>query len=133
MSQKNQSSQQQHPCQLKITSYGIMHMKNLICGTTSQKSWTTTKNGTIHQSFLQIQVQSVNPQKNILNRIFILTNVKPKYETFETNYNTVYYRIPFAPLHVQQAILFCTFEASTITRNTIIYIRNNIQDNHLYT
>ena len=59
-SQKNQPSQQQHPCQLKMRSHGLMHMKNLIYSTRLQKPWTITRNGTIHQSFLEIQVKTTS-------------------------------------------------------------------------
>ena len=75
-------------------------------GTIPQKPWTITKNGTIYQTFSKIQVLSMNLQTNILNRIFISVDDKPKYGTFEVNYFTVYYWIIIPPLHVQQAPLF---------------------------
>ena len=48
----------------------------------------------------------MNLQKKISNQIFISANFKPKYGIFEADYFTVYYKIPFPPLHVQQAHLF---------------------------
>ena len=92
-------------CQPKIMRHGIMPLKNMIHDTRLHKSWTITRNGTIHQLLFRIQVKTMSLQKNILNWIFISANVKPKYRIFEANSFTVYYKIPFPSLHVQQAHL----------------------------
>ena len=41
MSRKNQPSQQQYPCQMMMTRYGLMYVQNLIHGIIPQKPWTT--------------------------------------------------------------------------------------------
>ena len=104
-------------------------MKNMIRGTTSHKPWTITKNGMIPQSFLKIQVTTMSLRKNILNWNFILANVKPNIGYLKpiiSPFITGYYLLHYMFNKLICLMLFCTFEASTITRKTIIYIYKTI-------